>query len=335
MNVSLYRATATIDQSLAKRMKRLAVVALAVVSSAVARADPPAPLQVQDERLLRVAEAVLARNVQLCDRTMPDLGVALQSVDQYPANARPAFGAPVGFAAVLPGSAAALAGIERDDGLATIDGQAIAKRPDLQTSPLRDSAFAALAEHPAGTPLTLGVVHAGQQREITLQVKQECRALAEILADESSTDARSDGRVIQIGYALASRASDEQIATIFAHELAHAILHHRDRLSAADVNKGLLGEFGRDRRLNLQAEEEADRLSVYLLANAGIDPRAAPALWRSKLGRKLSGGVFHDRMHLSAGDRAAMLDGEIAANLAGGAVPYPAALMAKRGQPMQ
>jgi len=335
MNVSLYHVPGPSTSLLAKRVKRLACAALAVASSAVAGADPPTPLQVQDERLLRIAESVMARNVQLCDRTMPDLGVALQSVDQYPANARPPFAAPVAFAAVLPGSAAALAGIERDDGLATIDGQAIAKRPDLQTSPLRDSAFTALAEHPAGTPLTLGVVHAGQQREITVQPQQECRALVEILADEHSTDARSDGRVIQLGYGLASRASDEQIATIFAHELAHAILHHRDRLSAADVNKGLLGEFGRDRRLNLQAEEEADRLSVYLLANAGIDPHAAPAFWRSKLGRKLSGGVFHDRMHLSASDRAAMLDNEIATNLPGGAAPYPAALMARRSQPMQ
>jgi hypothetical protein len=198
---------------------------------------------------------------------------------------------------------------------------------------LRDSAFALLAEHPAGTPLVLGIVHAGQPREVTLAAAQECRALAEIL-DDKGTDARSGGQVIQIAYGLASRATDDQLATIFAHELAHSILHHRARLSAAEVNKGLLGEFGKSRRLNLQAEEEADRLSVHLLANAGIDPRAAAAFWRSKLGRRLSGGIFHDRMHLSAKDRAALLDKE-AAGLAAGSPSFPAELIGLRDQPMR
>jgi hypothetical protein len=315
------------------RLKWLAILALAAAGPALALDNSLGPLRVQDERLLRIAEPILAGNVDLCDRTMPDLGVALQSADQYSAQARPPFAAPVAFAAVLPDSAAAQAGIERDDGLVSVDGKAIAKRPDLLASPLRDSAFALLAAHSPGTPLVLGIVHAGQSREVTIPVRQECLALAEILA-EKNTDARSDGRVIQIGYGLASRASDEQIATIFAHELAHSILHHRDRLSAADVNKGLLGEFGRNRRLNLQAEEEADRLSVHLLANAGLDPRAAAAFWRSKLGKQLSGGLFHDRMHLSAKDRAAMLESEVA-KLGRGSRTYPAELMALRNQPMK
>jgi hypothetical protein len=318
------------------RTTRAAWLALAALTAAVpafAAGDSLDPQRAQDQRLLQIAEPILARNVDLCDRTMPDLGVALQSADQYPAQGRPPFAAPVAFAAVLPGSAAARAGIERDDGLVSIDGKAIAKRPELQNSPLRDSAFASLADHAAGTPLVLGVVHAGQPREVTLAVRQECRALVEILADKG-TDARSDGQVIQIAYGLASRASDAQIATIFAHELAHSILHHRDRLSAADVDKGLLGEFGRNRRLNLQAEMEADRLSVHLLANAGVDPHAAVAFWRSKLGRQLSGGMFHDRMHLSAKDRAALLESEVV-KIAAGSPSYPAELMALRNQPMR
>lgn len=333
MNVSLYRQPFAAPIFTAKALLSAALVALAAASAAAAGGDSLEPLRVQDQRFLRIAEPILAANAQLCDRTMPALGVALQSADQYSADARPPFASEVAFAAVLPGSAAAQAGIERDDGLASIDGRPIAKRPELQASPLRDSAFAALAEHPPGTPLALGIVHAGQPREMVIPVREECQALAEILSDQG-TDARSDGRVIQIAFGLASRATDQQIATIFAHELAHSILHHRDRLSAADVNKGLLGEFGRDRGLNLQAEEEADRLSVHLLANAGIDPHAAAAFWRSRLGRQLSGGIFHDRMHLSAKARAQMLDDEVA-KIVAGSPSYPAELMALRSQPMR
>jgi hypothetical protein len=314
--------------------KPLALVLVAVSSTVWAADDSLAALRRQDERLLRIAEPIMAGNVRLCDRTMPDLGVALQSADQYPADNAPPFAAPVAFAAVLPGSAAAAAGIARDDGLVAIDGRAIVKREDLQASPLRDSALAMLAEHPAGTPLTLGVVHGGEQRELTLAVTQECRAQAEILAGDGNT-ARSDGHSVQISFGLATRASDDQLSAIFAHELAHSILHHRERLSAAGVKKGLLGEFGRNGRLNREAEEEADLLSVHLLANAGIDPRVAPALWRSKLGKGLSGGIFHDRGHPSAKARAKALDAEIVQHIGPERPSYPARLLDKRTQPME
>lgn len=334
MKVSLFADLCPTGSRLAGAVRILALAALAFAAPSLAKGDGLASLRAQDERLLRIAEPILAGNAALCDRTMPRLGVALQSADQYSAEARPPFAAPVAFAAVLPGSPAEQAGIARDDGLVSVDGKPIVKRPDLKDAPLRDSAFELLAQHLAGTPLVLGVVHAGQQRELSIAAGRECLALVEILAG-GGDEARSDGRVIQIGYGLAGRASDEQIAAIFAHELAHSILHHRARLAAADVNKGLLGEFGRDRRLNLQAEKEADRLSVYLLANAGLDPHSAAALWRSKLGRSLSGGIFHDRMHLSAKGRAALLDSEVAARLAAGAPSYPADLIARRDQPMQ
>jgi hypothetical protein len=319
-------------------MKRsnLAILSLLAVASASAAADgsPLAALRMQDERLLRIVEPIMADNVQLCDRTMPDLGVSLQSTDQYAASGQPGFAAPVAFAAVLPGSAAAQAGIERDDGLLSIDGNLITRRPALKNSPLRDSAFAALTEHDPAKPLELGIVHNGVRRNVTVTVRPECLALVEVL-DENKDLARSDGHTIQIAYGLATRASDDQVAVIFAHELAHSIMRHRERLSASGTSKGLLGQFGRSKRLGLQAEEEADRLSVYLLANAGIDPHAAPALWRSKLGRHISGGIFRDAAHPSAKTRAAILEAEIAQHIRPGQPSYPAALLAKRTQPMK
>jgi hypothetical protein len=290
-------------------------------------------LRAQDQRLLSIAEPVLAGNAQLCDRTMPDLGVALQSIDQYPADNHPGFAAPVAFAAVLPDSPAALAGIVRDDGLVSIDGIPVAKRPDLAKAPLRDSAFAALAAHDPARALELGVMHAGEARSVTIAAKPECRAMVEIV-DENGDIARSDGATIQIGYGLAARASDEQLAVIFAHELAHSILHHRERLEAAGANNGFFGQVGRSRKLNLEAEKDADRLSVYLLANAGIDPHAAPAFWRSTFGRRLSGGIFHNQAHPSAKTRAQLMDAEISAHSQGGALGLPTELLASRTQPL-
>jgi hypothetical protein len=312
---------------------KLGVFSLLAVASAADGASL-ADLRAQDERLLRIAEPIVAGNVQLCDRTMPDLGVSLQSTDQYPADGQPPFAAPVAFAAVLPASAAAQVGIQRDDGLVSVDGKPVAKRPDLASGPLRDSAFAAIAEHDPAQPLALGIVHAGARREISVPVKPECRIQFEILG--KGDDAQSDGHTIQIGYDLAARSSDDQVAVIFAHEFAHAILHHRERQSAAGVNQGLLGEFGRNRRLNLRVEEEADRLSVYLLANANLDPHIAPALWGSAYGRKLNGWFLHSRIYPSAKERARLLEAEIAAhNVRAGVPAYPEALLATRDEPLK
>lgn len=317
-----------------KFLKLAALVLFAAVPAAAQETSGLASLRLHDERLLRIAEPILAGNLSLCDRTMPRLGVALQSLDQYGAGAQPGFAAPVAFAAVLPGSVAAGAGIAPNDGLLAVNGQSIVKRPELEASPLRDSAFAAIAEHGVDEPLVLEIASGGERREIVLRTTAECRILAEILADNDTT-ARSDGRVIQISQGLAARATDQELAVIFAHELAHSILRHRDRLSAADVSKGLGGEFGRDRRLNREAEIEADRLSVHLLANAGLDPASAPVFWRSTLGRRLGGGLFRSRVYPSPEARAQQLESEIALYLTGGAPSYPGHLLVRRDRPLE
>jgi hypothetical protein len=319
----------------AVKISNLVAVALMAASPAVAQETPAAgSLRAQDERLLRITEPILVHNLALCDRTMPRLGVALQSADQYAAGQDPGFAAPVAFAVVLPQSVAAQAGIAPNDGLLSVNGQPVVKRAELQASPLRDSAFAAIAEHTIGEPLRLEVLSRGARREVVLQPPAECRILAEILANGGTT-ARSDGRVIQISRGLAARATDGEIAAIFAHELAHSILRHRDRLSAADVSKGFVGEFGRDRRLNREAEIEADRLSVHLLANAGLDPASAPAFWRSPLGKQIGGGLFRSRVYPSPEARAQQLEREIADYLTGGPPSYPGHLLAQRGRALE
>ena len=282
-----------------------------------------------DLRLLGIAERVQTANAALCDRLAPALGVALQSRDQFPGGSDPGFSAPVAFAAILPGSALAKSGIGAGAGLVAIDGSAIVVQPGLEEMPLRDSAHAMLARQSAGAPLRLTVIDQGQTREIELVPPAQCRALVEVLVRDGRA-ARSDGRVIQLGLELIASASDEEIAAIFAHELAHGVLHHRDRLASSGVSKGFGGEFGRDRQLNAEAEIEADRLSVHLLANAGYDPRIAPALWRGKLGRKLDAGLFRKQIYASPDKRAQALDQEIANYLSGGAPSWPGHLLAKR-----
>ena len=91
--------------------------------------------------------------------------------------------------------------------------------------------------------------------------------------------------------------SDDEIAQIMGHEIAHALLGHgRERMSRALAMQGgvLLGSIvvGQDLSVltpvadialtlpnSREGESEADRYGIELAARAGYDPRAAVKLW--------------------------------------------------------
>ena len=288
----------------------------------------------QDVRLATVAERLLAANLELCRQRMPLAGLVLHSEDQYSrsiagtafANGRVAIGA------LVPGSQASER-LAPGDGIAAINGRTTGDLVAEGAAPLRDSAFALLADQPTGVPLALTVVHAGTQRTVSLDVPAGCRALVEIRS-ASGFNARSDGRVIQVNYGLAAEATDDELAVIFAHEMGHLVLEHRRRLSNAGVEKGFFGEFGRNQRLNRQVEVEADRIAAHLLANAGYDPAIAPAFWRSSLGRRAGGGLLRSSTYPSAEARAQLIEREIAEYIGAGSGPtWPGHLLARREVP--
>ncbi|MDE1466783.1 M48 family metallopeptidase [Aurantiacibacter sp. D1-12] len=274
----------------------------------------------------------MTANASLCRDLMPGTGMVLHSRDQYRsdgADRRFSNGA-VAVSAVVPGSAAAQAGVARDDGLIAINGRAISELPQPETGNLRELVFDLLASHPVDQPLSLTIARAGEQRTVTISAPPACRSLVEIRLGNGPR-AISDGRVIQIRFDFARSVSDEELAVIFAHELAHSVLEHRRRKEDAGIAVGFMGELGRNQRANRQAEVEADRLSVHLLANAGYDPGAAPVFWRTGSGRELGGGLLGSTIYPSNTARAELLENEIAMYLPLGRGPsWPGHLLIMR-----
>jgi len=107
--------------------------------------------------------------------------------------------------------------------------------------------------------------------------------------------------------------TDDEIAQVMGHEIAHALAKHTaERMSTAmasqvalQVGAALLGTDSATNQAALQAaavattvgvqlpnsrqqESEADRIGIELAAKAGYDPHAAPILWEKM--RQASGG---------------------------------------------
>ena len=289
----------------------LALSAIAPIPVAAQQADALVALHRQDLRLATLADRLLVANGELCRELMPVTGMVIHTRDQYGADGAADFAnAPVAIAAVVPGSPAASAGLREGDGILAIAGVRVSALAPAEGSPARDAVFDLLASRPPAGALHLSLARGGRAFTAVLAPQPGCRALVEIVASDK-TIARSDGRVVQLSYALAERMSDDALAAIFAHELGHLVLEHRRRLAAAGVKKGLLGEFGGSRRKNRQVEEEADRLSVHLLANAGYDPRIAPLFWLSREGRSVDAGIFRSGIYPSPSARAEIMQKEI------------------------
>ena len=150
-----------------------------------------------------------------------------------------------------------------NDPLGAVAGQVVAELPSVKPGDyarlagLHDRIDAAL-----GATGQVDLVRYG--RTLTIVGEPVCTSRFEML--DSGMRAAADGKRVVIGRKLVEALPEEDLlAAALAHELAHNVLGHRARLDAS----------GRAWSKVQVTEREADRLSVWLLANAGYEPEAA------------------------------------------------------------
>ena len=85
-------------------------------------------------------------------------------------------------------------------------------------------------------------------------------------------------------------ATDAQLATVMAHEVAHALAHHTSERLARQKSEGggfldLLVGKAHDR----EQESEADHVGIFLMTFAGYDPEQAVIFWE-RMRTATSGG---------------------------------------------
>lgn len=296
-------------------------------------------LRAADLRLGAIGYRLARANAALCDDLAPVTGMVIHALDQYAVDeqavARETFGFETAIAveAVVPGSPAAEATIRAGDAIVSMQGRQVPTAQGGGHVATRDAFATLLDTQPADRPLTLVLRRGGQDRTVTIPASPGCRTVFELRVG-SSFDAVADGRLVQISSMFLDRFDDSELAVVVAHELSHNILRHHVRLESARVSRGLFRELGRNGRIFRATEDDADRLSVHLLRNAGWDPTAAVAFWQGP-GARIDGGIFYSRTHSSSAKRAENIATEIAAIPPNAPIPYRPPVLATRDQPLQ
>lgn len=208
-------------------------------------------IQAQDwfrdvDRLESVAYRVLTKGVDYCraqDHVGSYLGIqfwsnqSLQPVFQQVARSAYNLGSEPQISTVAPESPADSAGLKINDKILEVNGIRVQTIPDVQKK---------IAEAKAASQaISFTIQRDGERQTIVATPVPACKSQV-ILVDNSSINTFTDGETIIVTRGLLQFAkSDEEIATIVSHQLAHnARKHHRTNKIAGGVGGFLMGTVG-------------------------------------------------------------------------------------------
>ncbi len=269
----------------------------------------------QDQRLATVGYRLASANAAYCAKTEPSLGWTLHDLAQYPdqalAHAAFGFALPFQISGVAGGGPAQTAGLRADDALIRIVADSgelrLDRFPELPSRPAYDrlaqiqTDIATLLR--TNTHSTIIVQYMRGQTQTAAQVQPELQCDSQFQIDvRDKIDAGADGDLVRVTSGMMNYvADDNELAAVVAHELSHNLLSHPASLAAVKYRKTSAIKA---------TEDDADRLSIWLMHNAGYDPNAALLFW-GHYGRQYGLGVFTDGTHRRWKQRVAIMQREL------------------------
>lgn len=238
---------------------------------------------------------------------------------------------------VIAGSPAARSGIQVGDRLVTLaDRPAPVGRTAVADFAARLTPSTAQARQPGfiGDPVPLTVQRllvADTMVSMSVTVPRDtvC-AYGSVAIKNSDLNAWADGKQIWVTTAMMRfAASDDELAVVVAHEIAHNAMRHLDaknRNASAGLFLGLLADIalasqgintGGDftntgaaagaAAFSQDFEREADYVGMYILARAGRDVSKAPNFWR-RMAQESPGSIKYASTHPTSAERFVRLE---------------------------
>jgi hypothetical protein len=247
-------------------------------------------LQRDDQRVADTGWRIASRNTATCPKIWAALGVSLQHITQYEPGYRVAAQAAFGLddsypsiLAVAKGSPAAASGIQQNDRLRAVNGVDLAGNSRRQKSAASydavSAAMAALEALPEKSAAVLSIERGDQRLEVNVTPQNVCRSRVE-LAPGNAINANANGLVAQISGRLVNWVqSEDELALVIAHEMAHNLLDHPKRLNEKSALSGLATSLGLSGTARRQMELDADRMGIIMAATAGYNYKIAPDFW--------------------------------------------------------
>ena len=283
-------------------------------------------LRQSDARVAAVAWRLAKAGTPLCRDPFPLTGLLLHHLAEYEVPdraemiARHRLDRGPGVLTVLEGTPAAAAGLRAGDVLLAVNGTAFRPGAEAAAEPKRkkwrrltDAEEARLESALRTGPAELRVLRDGQELSLRLGSVPGCFGRVRLARSKQVNAYATDDSVILTTAMLEFLASEDELAVVLGHELAHTILGHHE----AHGEEGLLEGLGIKPSAKWKREEAADRLGLRLVAAAGYDLDAAIPFWRRYLSKyDWFPQIF--RSHPSLGARERIAAEEIAAIRAAG-----------------
>jgi beta-barrel assembly-enhancing protease len=259
---------------------------LSLVILATLAVDPSLTrLREEDARVATIAWRLQTANAAFCTNKANLSGLSVQALSQYPKGQRAVAKAQLGLsrhvavAAIVPDSPAARGGLMAGDAILAInDVETPVVLADDGYTPvgkvenMLDAAF-------VQPRVKLRISRAGIAQDVTLSGQPGCASRVQIIAGKS-VNAGADGQYVQINArTLDFVQSDDELAVVIGHELAHNIRRHKTLKTTSK-----------------QAEYEADALGAWLVARAGYDVKAVLPFW-TRFEDRTNAGIFADGTH--------------------------------------
>ena len=174
---------------------------------------------------------------------------------------------------VNPGLPAARAGLKAHDRLLAVNTTPLKGKSWKEAETLLDQAS------DSGMRVVLEIERDGTPLTISYVAVRTCRFGLTVIPDDTVT-AITDGKQIGVTTGMLRYVvSDNELAIVLGHELAHAILNHTS--FAQQLRRGLLGKGALWHELvGKDLEIEADYVGLYLAARGGFNIAEASPFWR-------------------------------------------------------
>lgn len=293
----------------------LVLLGTSPVSAEVPAESAGSYLRLADHRIGRIAYRIALGGARFCPDPYPVSGLLFHHLDEYETDGRQVMierhglDRGLGILSVIEDSEAAKAGLKAGDVIVAVNGTPI--RHDGAFAPARATARRAVleaAELQVEEALRIGaadltILRDGASLSVPLGSLPGCPARIR-LARSAQTNAFASGRYVALTTAVLDfTQSDDEVAVIIGHELAHNVLGHPDRLDEQGVPHGLLRSFGANAAKVRATEEEADRLGISLVWAAGFDTSAAIPFWQRYYARFDGPQIFRTHPTLKARER--------------------------------